>query len=131
MADVFFPDYVTEQLTTFGAVTTRPMFGGNGIYKSGMMFAVIFDGELYFKVDDNNRADFTAKKSKPFVYQAKGRTITLSYWYVPEDVLEETDVLCAWAEKAYAAALAKRKDDNTQPKSRRRALGQPQQRRRR
>lgn len=79
VADVFSPDYVIEQLSAFGTVSARPMFGGNGLYKSGVMFAVIFDGELYFKVDDNNRPDYEAKKSEPFVYQAPGKSIVLSY----------------------------------------------------
>ncbi len=130
MADVFFPDYVIEQLANFGSVSSRPMFGGNGLYKSGVMFGIIFDGELYFKVDDANRADFEAKKSEPFVYQARGKSVTLSYWYVPEDVLEDREQFVAWAEKAYGAALAKRKADITKPKSRRRGLGLPQRRRR-
>lgn len=116
MADVFFPDYVIEQLTGFGAVSSRPMFGGNGLYKSGVMFEIIFDGELYFKVDDTNRADYEAKKSEPFVYQARGKSVVLSYWYVPEDVVEDAQLLCDWAAKAYAAALAKRKADINKPK---------------
>ena len=90
MVHVFFPDYVIEQLGAFGSVSARPMFGGNGLYKAGVMFAIIFDGELYFKVDDSNRADFEAEKSEPFVYVARGRPITLSYWFVPEDVVEDT-----------------------------------------
>ena len=105
MADVFFPDYVIEQLGAFGSVSARPMFGGNGLYKAGVMFAIIFDGELSFTVGDSNRADFEAKKSEPFVYVARGRPITLSYWFVPEDVVEDTEQLAAWAAKAYAAAI--------------------------
>ena len=130
MADIFFPDYVVEQLTGFGVVTARPMFGGHGLYKSGVMFGLIVEGELFFKVDDENRAAFEAKKSAPFVYKAKGRAIALSYWYVPEDVMEEAGELCAWAEKAYAAALRKRKADITRPKSRR-GIASPSLRRRR
>ena len=130
MADVFFPDYLIEQLAPFGRVTSRPMFGGNALYKSGVIFGIIFDGEVYFKVDDANRADYEAKKSEPFVYQARGRSIVLSYWYVPEDVVEDSSLLCAWAEKAYAAALAKRKADVTKPKTRRRGPSPPTRRRR-
>ncbi len=130
MADVFFPDYVVEQLQNFGAVSARPMFGGHGLYKSGVMFGLIAEGELFFKVDDENRADFEAKKSEPFVYKAKGREIILSYWYVPEDVMEEAGELCAWAEKAFAAALRKRKADAIRPKSRRGRAGASPRRRR-
>lgn len=130
MADVFFPDYVVEQLSAFGVVSVRPMFGGHGIYKNGVMFGLIAGGELFFKVDDDNRPDFEAKKSAPFVYNAKGRAVSLSYWYVPEDVMEDAGELCAWAEKAYGAALRKRKADAMQPRSRR-ATAAPSPRRRR
>ncbi len=130
MADVFFPDYVIEQLGAFGGVSARPMFGGNGLYKAGVMFGIIFDGELYFKVDGSNRADFEAKKSEPFVYEARGRQIKLSYWFVPEDVVEDAEALKAWAEKSYAAALKSRKDDAAKPKARRRGPAPAQRRRR-
>ena len=131
MADVFFPDYVLEQLAAFGGVTSRPMFGGNGLFKSGVMFGLISDGELYFKVDDANRADFTAKKSEPFTYTARGRKVALSYWFVPEDIIEDPDELRAWAVKAYDAAVKSRKESASKPKARRRALGGAPVRRRR
>ncbi len=130
MPDFFFPDYVLEQLTSFGGVAARHMFGGSGLFKSGVMFGLIAESELYFKVDDTNRADFETKKSHAFTYEARGRKIALSYWFVPEDVIEEPALLVQWAAKAYAAALAGRKDQATKPKARRRALGQPARRRR-
>ena len=130
MADFFFPDYVLEQLAAFGGVTARPMFGGNGLFKGGVMFGLISDGELYFKVDDESRADFEAKKSHPFIYEARGRKIALSYWFVPEDVIEKAGDLQAWAVKAHAAAVKSRKADTSKPKARRRALGAPPRRRR-
>jgi DNA transformation protein len=131
VADVFFPDYVLEQLAAFGGVSARRMFGGSGLFKSGVMFGLISDGELFFKVDDANRADYKAKKSEPFTYEARGRKIALSYWFVPEDIIEEPDELRAWAAKAYDAALKSRKDDAAKPKARRRSLsGTPSRRRR-
>jgi DNA transformation protein and related proteins len=130
VADFFFPDYVIEQLAAFGSVTSRPMFGGNGLFKGGVMFGLINDGELYFKVDDTSRADFEAKKSHPFTYEARGRKIALSYWFVPEDVIENAEDLQTWAGKAHAAAVKGRKAEGSRPKARRRALGQPPRRRR-
>jgi DNA transformation protein len=130
VADIFFPEYVVEQMAGFGIVSVRPMFGGHGVYKSGLMFGLIAGGELFFKVDDANRADYEAKKSEPFVYKGKGRSVALSYWYVPEDVMEDADELCAWAERAYAAALRKRKAATVRPKSRR-GPARPASRRRR
>lgn len=130
MPDIFFPDYVLEQLASFGSVSARPMFGGTGLYKGGVIFGLIYDGELFFKVDDSTRADYQARKSEPFVYTAGARKIVLSYWFVPEEVLEDPAELKIWAAKAHGVALAKRKAEEAKPKSRRRALGQPARRRR-
>ena len=130
MADTSFNDHVLEQLAAFGGVTVRPMFGAHGLYKSGVFFGLISDGLLCFKVDDSNLPDFAARKSRAFTYEARGRKIALSYWVVPEDVIEDAEELKQWAAKAFAAALKGRKVDATKPKARRRAMGPPPRRRR-
>ena len=80
MADETFKDYVLDQLKNVSGVAARAMFGGYGIYRSGVMFGLIAEKGLYFKVDDGNRADFQAKKSEPFVYESGGRKpVTMSY----------------------------------------------------
>ena len=120
MPDIWFTDYVLERLEPFGGVTARRMFGGQGLFKGGLMFALIADGELFFKVDDSNRPDFEAVKSEPFTYEKKeGKTASLSYWYVPEEMIEDFDELKAWAAKAYVVAVKARKASATKPKARR------------
>jgi DNA transformation protein len=118
MPDASFKDYVVDQLRSFGGASARAMFGGFGIYKGGVMFGLIAFDELYFKVDDSNQPDFVARKSKPFVYEGKGKPMTMSYWRVPDDVLEDPDQLKDWAMKAYDVALKKRKATNPQPRRR-------------
>ena len=127
MADAF-TELCMEMLSPLGPVRVRRMFGGQGVFKGGLMFGLIHDGELYFKVDDTNRADFEAKKSQPFSFEARARKIVLSYWFVPEDVIEDPAELKIWAAKAYAVALNNRKAEASRPKARRRALGQPARR---
>ena len=110
-----FVEYVTEDLLSpLERVTARAMFGGFGIYKDGVIFGIIVDDELYFKVDETNRAEYEAIASKPFVYSAKGgKKMTMSYWNIPSDVLEDADELMRLARKSYAIniklAEAKRK----------------------
>ena len=87
------------------------MFGGAGLFKAGVMFGLISKDELYFKVGPSNQADYVALKSKPFVYSTKDKTVSLSYWRVPDDVLEDPDLLAAWASKSHALALAARKTE--------------------
>ena len=51
-----FVEYVTQDLlSSLRGITARAMFGGFGIYKDGVMFGIVVDGELYFKVDDTNK----------------------------------------------------------------------------
>lgn len=100
--------YVIERLEAAGfEVRSRRMFGGVGIYLDEYFCALIAPGEgaLYFKTDDSNRADYEAAGAKPFM-PYKGRTTVMSYYRVPEEVLEDEDALRTWARKARAAALA-------------------------
>jgi DNA transformation protein len=85
------------------------MFGGAGLYHSGLMFGLISEDVAYLKVDDSNRPDFVAAGSKPFrPYRKKGPV--LSYYQVPGDVLEDAAAFGDWARKAFtAASRAKRK----------------------
>jgi DNA transformation protein and related proteins len=88
------------------------MFGGYTIRKNGLSFALIFDDEIYFKVDDTNRKDYERMESTPFTYEAKGKVITVSSWKVPIEVLEDFATLMEWIEKSYQVAMrasAKRK----------------------
>lgn len=105
-----FVDYVLELLVLLGGVSSRAMFGGHGIYKDGICFAIIAYDVLYLKVDEKNRADFEALGLMPFVYTGKagGKPIRMSYHQCPEDALENPGVMKQWAGSGYAAALRAR-----------------------
>ena len=104
-------EYIMDSLHTFfGETTCRAMFGGHGLYKDGIIFAIIVDDVLYFKVDDTNRADFEARGCSPFTYEAKEKRVSMSYWQVPLEVIEDGTELIRWAKKAYAVSLKSRKD---------------------
>jgi DNA transformation protein len=99
-------DYVMELLAPLGAVTPRRMFGGLGIFHDGIMFALVADDTLFFKVDDSNRGDFEAAGASPFSYATKGgRRGVMSYYQAPAEVLEDGDEAVAWAAKAVDVAL--------------------------
>ncbi len=104
-----FVDYVVDDLLSgVGDVRARAMFGGHGVYRRETMFAIIVDDELYFKTGEGNRRDFEAAGSEPFRYRAKGKKrVTMSYWKVPTEVLDDRPTLEAWAEKAWAEACRK------------------------
>ena len=99
--------YIVEQLGPAGEISARRMFGGVGIYIDDVFCAIIGpdSGALFFKVDDSNRADYDAAGSKPFV-PFKDRATIMSYYEVPEEIIEDQDELLRWAKKARAAAMA-------------------------
>jgi len=100
-----FVDLVLENLRAFGEVTTRRMFGGWGLYHDGVFFALIAQDTLYFKGDDENRAQFERSSPGPFVFEKKGERIVTHYYAAPEDAFEDPQVMARWARLGYAAAL--------------------------
>lgn len=104
-----FVSYLQELLQPLGPVAARRMFGGYGLYLDGVMFAIVVDEELYFKVDADNQAEFEGAGSEPFRYVRQGRWVALGYYRAPEDALDGAEALTPWARSAYGAALRGRK----------------------
>lgn len=100
-----FIPFVQELLEGWGPVSARRMFGGHGLYHDGLMFAIVMNQQLYLKVDEQNRPDFEAAGLPPFVYEAKGRQVALSYHRAPDAMLDEPDLAREWAERGWQAAL--------------------------
>lgn len=100
--DKSFHDYIVyDLLGNIPGIASRAMFGGWAIYKNGSIFGIIASGELYFKVDVENRLEFERMGSHPFVYaKHNGKPVTMSYWLVPEDVMEDREKLCDLMEKS-------------------------------
>ena len=98
--------FIMDKLSPVGDIRSRAMFGGYGIFHEGLMFALVSEDTLYFKVNESNRDMYERAQSKPFPHG-------ISYWEVPTDVLEEDAKLHEWAnisiKIAQAAAKKKRK----------------------
>jgi DNA transformation protein len=95
--------FVLDQLSGVRALDARSMFGGVGLYGDGVFFGILAADVLYFKVDEVTRGAYEAKGMGPFKPYA-GRAITMSYYAVPADVLEDADMLLRWARDAIAVA---------------------------
>ncbi len=104
-AEPEFIRYLCDQLRGWGPVQIRRMFGGHGVFRSGVMFALIHAETLYLRSDAATQGDFTALGMEPFGYRRGGRHVALGYHQAPPDALDDRDVLAEWADKAYAAAL--------------------------
>jgi DNA transformation protein len=100
-----FAEFLRDQLAPLGRVTMRRMFGKTGVFCNGLMFGMVTNDTLYFRVDDHNRAAFKeAESAPPLSYEKNGSTIDLSFWRAPERLLDEPDELVTWARAALAAA---------------------------
>lgn len=101
----FFEYILHDVFAGIDGITSRPMFGGYGFYKDGIFFALIAYGKLYFKVGKSNQKDYQEYGSKPFVYTGhkNKKPVTMSYWEVPADILEEKQEIEAWIQKAVKA----------------------------
>ncbi len=105
VASAAFAEYLREQLAPLGPIALRRMFGKTGVFCEGLMFGMVTENTLYFRVDDQNRATFKEAESfPPLNYQKHGRTIDLAFWRVPERLMDEPDELIVWARAALAAA---------------------------
>ena len=114
-----FAEFLREQLTPLGRLTMRRMFGKTGVFCDGVMFGMVADNTLYFRVDDDNRAAFKEAASfPPLNYRKKGDTIDLSFWRAPERLFDEPDEFVTWARIALEAArrVAARRTDGAKPR---------------
>ena len=93
----------------FGPISIRRMFGGFGIYRDGLMFALVADGVLHMKADAETEPALMAAGSGPFAYEGRGRPVRTSYWRLPEEALDDPDALLRWARLAFEASLRARK----------------------
>jgi DNA transformation protein len=108
---------VLDLLARWGGVSARRMFSGYGLFRHGVMFALVADDVLYFKADARNRADFETAGMEPFTYQARNKIIALSFWEAPSELFDDQDAMIAWAKRALDAALrAKPQDKPLKPR---------------
>ena len=105
VASASFAEFLREQLAPLGRVTMRRMFGKTGVFCDRLMFGMVTDNVLYFRVDDHNQAAFEeAAAFPPLSYKKKGSTIDLAFWRAPERLFDEPEELVTWAQSALAAA---------------------------
>lgn len=100
-----FLEYVIDQLTELGEVSSRRMFGGAGLYCADRFFALVDNNELYLKVDDASRPRFENAGCRAFE-PSQGQVMN-GYWSVPPDVLEDRSALAEWSSHSVKIAGAR------------------------
>ena len=105
--DPFAEYIVSDVLGHIPGISAKAMFGGYGIYQDGLVFAIIADDKLWFKVDETNKTDYQTAKSKPFTYKGHNdKVYEMSYWELPPEVLENHSEIAEWVVKSVNVARA-------------------------
>ena len=105
VASAEFASCLHDELAPLGYISMRRMFGKTGVFCEGVMFGMVTEDVLYFRVDSQNKEAFKEAESSPSLnYVKNGRTIDLSFWRAPDRLYDEHEELIAWSGAALAAA---------------------------
>jgi DNA transformation protein len=92
--------YVLEQLDDLGQVRSRRMFGALGLYCDGAFFGLVSSDVLYFRVGDSNRGDYEARGMSRFRPYPDRPHLSMNYYEVPAEVLEDAEECILWARRS-------------------------------
>ena len=103
-----FHEFVMELFAPMGPVSVRRMFGGAGVFRDGLMFALLSDDVIYLKTDADLRAELEAEGCEPFIWTrpSDGKQTDMGYLSLSPDAMDEADLASEWGRKAFAVALA-------------------------
>ncbi|NWG91912.1 MAG: TfoX/Sxy family protein [Parvularculaceae bacterium] len=101
-----FIEQAKELFQPFGDIRIRKMFGGAGVYCDEMIFALLDDDMVFFKVDEETRKAFVRRGLAPFSYEMKPgeRQEMKGYYAAPEEIFDDEDELKRWTTLALDAA---------------------------
>jgi DNA transformation protein len=101
---------VTDMLAPLGSIHWTRFFSGYALKSAEVQFAMVMRGTLYLRVDAKLGAELAGVGSRPFAYETKRRRVSVdTYYSIPEDWLDDADMLTSWAARSIAAARASRK----------------------
>lgn len=106
--DPSFGAWVQEHFAGLGPLTIKRMFGGAAVYSNGLIFALLDDGVVWMKADDQNAPVLRQAGSRQFTFPMKdGALMSMAYWSLPETALDDPDEAVHWARLSLDAALRK------------------------
>lgn len=99
------PDRFDDLFAPFGRIVVRRMFGGEGLFRDGLMFGLVHEERLYFKTSEESRRAFIAEGAGPLFYKFKNaQGVLTSYYELPDRLYDDPEVLAEWARTAFAVA---------------------------
>lgn len=104
MAEDGLIDWLADELAEIGQVSSRRMMGGFTVYLDGTVFAILADGEIWFKADADSDAIWEEAGCERFTFtMGEGRTGSMNYRRAPAEAYDDGDALRRWAALALAA----------------------------
>ncbi len=102
-----FSEFIHDLFGRLGAIRTKRMFGGAGVYLGEAMFALAVDDTLYMKADDELARAYAAAGSEPFSHATRDGTRTLAgFMRLPDAALDDPEAALAWARRSLVPAEA-------------------------
>lgn len=116
---------IRDLFAGLGPVEIRRMFGGAGVYLGDACFALMADGRIWMRGDDELGRAFEAAGGERWNYQGRRKKpVAMPYWQLPDSALDDPDEAVAWARRslvpAEAAAARKRAEKARRTDARRR-----------
>jgi len=106
--DASFGEWVQEHFAGLGPLTIKRMFGGASVYFDGVIFALLDDGVVWLKADDQNEPALRDAGARQFSYPTKdGQVMSMAYWSLPDPAVDDPDEAVRWARMSIDAALRK------------------------
>lgn len=97
---------IEEMFEAVGPVSIRRMFGGKGIYARGVIVALELRGELMLKGDAQSAPLLEDAGASRWCYQGRsGKPVAMPYWTVPDEALDDPEMMAKWARIALDAAI--------------------------
>ncbi len=94
-----FLDYISGILSKLEGFHVKKMFGGAGLYMDNKIFGIVYESDLYLKTDSTIEGDFIEKGMGRFI-PYPNRKMTMPYFEVPPEVLEDDDELLEWSRRS-------------------------------
>jgi len=106
--DPSFGEWVQEHFAELGPLEIKRMFGGASVYSQGRIFALLDDGVVWLKADEQNEPALREAGSRQFTFPTKdGELMTMAYWSLPEPAADDPEEAVRWARASIDAAMRK------------------------
>jgi DNA transformation protein len=109
MSDDILLSKLMKQLSNVRKITGRKMFGGIGIFSEKVMFALIYNEQLFFRSTQKIAHKYS---NESIQFQYPPRNSKMPYWSVSDKIMKDESKLVSWAQNAFhlAESLKRKKD---------------------